>query len=621
VFIRRVTIIRRGKPYSYYRIVESVRTPAGPRQRLVMNLGKLDVPPEQWKLLAERIEDFLYRQGQLPYGSHDIDSVAREIAQRVAHKRQRQAQGAEYRRERAEMYPEMTMLGEARELGAEYVGLAYAKKLGIDRILEEQGFEDRQRDLALIEIVGRLVEPHSELSTSAWYKRSALGEMLQEQRVRRITEDDLYRVTDRLYAKRLEIEGALRERERSLFGLKETIILYDLSSTYFEGLPAMGKARHGYSRDHRGDCLQVVIGLVLDGQGYAKGHEIFEGNRRDCTTLEQMLERLQKLGPQPGATVVMDRGIATEKNLAFLRERGYRYIVAASARDRQKLLGPRDPGRWVPFRQSEQGELRIEGQLRREGDELYVLCHSVEREGKDRGIRERFRVRLEEEAGKLKARIEAGKLKDPAKIQQAIGQLRQRFSRAARFYEFALSPEGKLRFQPLAEPLTVAGQTDGRYLLRTNRADLTEKQIWELYIMLNRVERSFRSLKGSVGIRPIYHYKAHRIEAHIFISILAYHLLHSIEEQLRSQGDTRCWATVRDVLSTHVLVTITQHAVDGRIFQLRRPTRPEAEHERLYHALRLPSTPRLRGIDCSDNPTDRSPYAESRSHQTLRKSG
>jgi hypothetical protein len=158
-----------------------------------------------------------------------------------------------------------------------------------------------------------------------------------------------------------------------------------------------------------------------------------------------------------------------------------------------------------------------------------------------------------------------------------------------------------LVFEPLAEPTSVAEHTDGRYLLRTNRTDLSEKQIWELYVTLNRVERSFRSLKGCLGIRPIFHRKPQRIEAHIFLSVLAYHLLHAIEEQLRSQGDTRCWSTVRGLLGTHQVMTITQHAVDGRLFQLRRPTRPEAEHERLYHALRLPSSPRLRGLDRSDN--------------------
>jgi transposase len=621
VFIRRVTVLRRGKRYSYYRIVESVRTPKGPRQRLVMSLGKLQIPQGQWKLLAERIEDFLYGQGQLPYGSQEVDPLAREIAERVAYKRQRQARGAEYRRERAEIYPQMTVLSQARQLGPEYVGLQYAKKLHVDRILQEQGLEGRQLELALIEIVGRLVEPHSELSTVAWYRRSALGEMLHSRGIDRITEDDLYRVTDRLHAKRLQIEGALRERERSLFGLKETIILYDLTSTYFEGLPAMHKARRGYSRDHRGDCLQVVVGLVLDGQGYAKGHEIFEGNRRDSTTLEHMLLRLEQLSPAPGATVVMDRGIATEANLEYVRQHGYRYIVAASARDRQKLLGPKEPGRWIPFRQSEQGEVRIEGQLRREGEELYVLCHSVERENKDRGIRERFRLRLEEEVHKLRGRIEAGTLKDPAKVQQAIGRLRQRFSRAARFYRLEFTPERTLRFEPLSEALSLAGQTDGRYLLRTNRTDLAQKEIWELYIMLNRVERSFRSLKGSVGIRPIYHFKAERIEAHIFISVLAYHLLHSIEEQLRSQGDTRCWATVRDLLSTHMLLTITHQAVDGRLYELRRPTRPEAHHETLYRALRLPSTPQLRDVERSDNQKGSNPYAESITPRLLWKSG
>jgi transposase len=604
MFIRQITLRRHGKQYTYHRLIESVRTPAGPRQRLVMSLGKLEVPRSQWRLLAERIQEFLYAQQTLPFGSYEVDPLARQIAERVERKRQRGARQAGFKGRSVAVYPELSTAGQLRQLGPEYVGAAFYRKLGIDGILQEAGFSAKQCALAQVQVLGRLVEPHSELATVSWYARSALGELMEGPLGGGIHEDDLYRVTDKLYAHRTQIEEGLRERERTLFSLGESIVLYDLSSTYFEGL-AVGchKAKRGYSRDHRGDCLQVVIGLVLDEQGYAKAHEVFEGNRRDSGTLEAMLERLEALAPQPGATVVMDRGLATKKNLQLLRLKGYRYIVAMAARERAKHLAGSE-GRWVPFRQTVEGEVQVEGQMKREGEEVLILCHSSSREGKDRGIRERFRARLEEDAGRLQQRVREGRLKDPAKIQQAIGRLRQRYSRVARLYRLELTAEGQVEWEALSEKLSGVEQVDGRYLLRTNRTDLDERQIWELYVMLNRVERSFRSLKGTLGVRPIHHHKADRVESHIFISVLAYHLLHAIEERLRGAGDTRCWATIRAILSTHALVTITHHGTDGRTYDIRRPSRPEYEHEQIYKRLGLRSTPRLRQDKRSDNKPD-----------------
>jgi len=604
MFIRQVTLRRNGKQYTYHRLIESVRTPSGPRQRLVMSLGRLEVPRSEWRLLAERIQEFLYAQQSLPFGSYEVDPIAKQVAERVERKRQRGARQAGLKGHSVAVYPELSSAGQLRELGPVYVGAAFYRTLGIDGILQEAGLSAKQRGLAQVQVLGRLVEPHSELATVGWYARSGLGELIEGPLGGGIHEDDLYRVTDKLYARRTQIEQALRERERTLFSLGESIVLYDLSSTYFEGL-AVGchKAKRGYSRDHRGDCLQVVIGLVLDEQGYAKAHEVFEGNRRDSATMEAMLERLEALAPRPGATVVMDRGLATKKNLELLRLRGYRYIVAMGGREREKYLEASE-GRWVPFRQTAEGEVQVEGQMKRLGEEMLILCHSSSREGKDRGIRERFRGRLEEDAGRLRQRVREGKLKDLAKIQQAIGRLRQRYSRVARLYRLELTAEGQVECEPLSQKLSGVEQVDGRYLLRTNRTDLDERQIWELYVMLNRVERSFRSLKGTLGVRPIHHHKADRVESHIFISVLAYHLLHAIEERLRGAGDTRCWASIRAILSTHALLTITHHGTDGRTYDIRRPSRPEYEHEQIYKRLGLSSTPRLRQDKRSDNKPD-----------------
>ena len=241
------------------------------------------------------------------------------------------------------------------------------EQLHCDQILKGQGFSERQCRLAEIQVVARLVAPSSELSTVSWFARSALDELMPGAAMS-LNKDRLYRISDRLYAHRAAIERELAARERELFALEETIILYDLSSTYFEGVAANNeKAAHGYSRDHRSDRKQVVVGLVLDGEGFPKAHEVFAGNTKDQHTLAQMLDSLQhRMGglAEGRATVVMDRGLATDENVALLRERGHHYIVTTKQSERQELFGEVDKTRFEPVKVDEQGQTTVSAQLR-----------------------------------------------------------------------------------------------------------------------------------------------------------------------------------------------------------------------------------------------------------------
>lgn len=420
-----------------------------------------------------------------------------------------------------------------------------------------------------------------------------------------VTKDALYRISDRLYEHRVAIETALAARERELFSLDETIVLYDLSSTYFEGIAARNeKAEHGYSRDHRPDCKQVVVGLVLDGEGFPKAHEVFAGNTKDETSMARMLASLDcRTGGAAGwprqPTVIMDRGIATDENLELLRQRGQHYIVTTPQSERRELFPEIDSSRYVPVKVNAQGKVVVCGQLRRHQGELYVLCHSAARARKERAIRQRFEQRLEEDAEKLKARVAAGRLKQPEKINRAIGRLLGRYPRVARYYTLQQHTDEQGRAevtwarkdaaQQLAEEL------DGTYLLRTDRSDLTEAEVWKLYVLLTRIERSFRYLKSTLGIRPVFHQRSERVDAHIFISLLAYHLLHAIERRLQENGDYRSWPTIRDLLASHQMVTIVHRCTDGTVLRLRRPSQPELEHRKIYQRLRIPATPPLPG--------------------------
>ena len=604
MFIGQLKVSRNGRSYTYHRLLESVRTAKGPRQRLVLSLGTLDLPKSEWPRLAERIEDLLNHQERVPFGTSDLDQLAAPFAERIRSKQQRQQAQRDGHGPAKEVYPARSSSELIRELGPEYVAHVFWEHLRCDRILQRCGFSQRQCRLAEIQVVGRLIAPRSELGTVGWVGRTALDELMPGS-VRSVTKDALYRVSDQLYEHRVAIETELAARQRELFALDETIILYDLSSTYFEGIAARNeKAEHGYSRDHRPDCKQVVIGLVLDGEGFPKAHEVFTGNTKDENSMARMLDSLD--GRTSGAagwpsqpTVIMDRGLATDENLELLRKRGQHYIVTTSQSERHELFPKIDRARYVPVKLDRKGKVVVCGQLRRHQGELYVLCHSAARASKDRAIRQRFEQRLEQDADKLKARVAAGRLKKPEKINRALGRLSGRYPRVARYYTLQLHTDEKgqaeVTWARKDAAQQLAEELDGTYLLRTDRTDLAATEVWQLYVLLARIERSFRYLKSTLGIRPVFHQRTERVDAHIFISLLAYHLVHTIERRLQDNGDYRSWPTIRDLLATHQMVTIVHHCTDGTVLRLRRPSQPELEHRNIYRTLRLAATPALPG--------------------------
>ena len=580
-----------GKRYTYYNLVEGVRTPKGPRHRVVLSLGKLEaVPPDRIRLLGRLIDQRLRGQIRLlPPESEDprLQQEAERIATLVVARQAETSAGGEP----VAIHMDSVAAGEAVALGPIAVGYGMWDRLGLEKILADCGFSHRQRTLAMIEVVSRLVNPGSELATGAWVSRTAFADLLGE-KLDYVNKDALYRVSDRLWAAREAIESRLAAGERELFDLGGTMVLYDLSSTYFEGrAEANPKALRGYSRDHRGDCKQVVVGMVLDEAGFAGASEVWGGNTHDSATLEAMLAGLsaRSAGGQ-GATVVTDRGIATAENLALLRSRGYHYLVGVASQSRRGFAEQIRDARFTTLDAKHPG---IEV-LRTERDgEVFLLVRSADRVVKDRSIRERFLPRLQAELEKLAERYASGKL-SKEKVLSAIGRLRQRYQRTSRFVrtEF-LEPDGRPTMQVEIDEhkLAEAELLDGVYILKTDRADLSMEQLLHLYMMLQRVERSFRYLKSNLGIRPIYHHLEARSDAHIFISILAYHLLHAIEQHCRAHGDERSWPTLNAELDTHRALTVELDDAAGRRHHLRLATRPTEEQKRIYRMLGLSEQP------------------------------
>ena len=325
------------------------------------------------------------------------------------------------------------------------------EQLGLSEILQAAGLPERACQLSEAMTLNRLIFPLSEHAMPDWMRRTALGDILETD-FSRLNDKALYRNLDRLHPNRERIEAALAEREKTLFNLDDTLYLYDLTSTYFEGeAQSNPQAKRGYSRDKRPDCKQVLVGLVLDRDGFPKAHEVFEGNRQDRTTVGEMLDSLEKrTGPKPGSTVVVDRGMAYEEDLAAIRAHGHHYIVAGRQPERNAWLAEFEQGddweemvRAPSARNPHQEKSRVRIKRRQQGNEVYILCLSEGREAKDRAIREKHELRLKEDMEALKTRVEKGQLKKVEKIHQAIGRLQERYPRVARYYRIDYDAERK----------------------------------------------------------------------------------------------------------------------------------------------------------------------------------
>ncbi|MBE3118800.1 MAG: IS1634 family transposase [Candidatus Atribacteria bacterium] len=596
MYIRKTKRVYKDKTYTNHLLVESVLTPKGPRQRTLCSLGSLNpAPRKDWLALAHKMQAAL--QGQLSLQAPPAEMEA--LVQRARKGRVRQ-QASEKISEQSSIIAIDTDRVETeqhREAGPVHVGHQIWRQLGLGEILRRAGLSERACVLSEVMTLNRLIFPLSELAMSDWIRRTAMGDILGTH-FSELNEDALYRNLDRLHPKREQIERELAEREKTLFNLDDRVYLYDLTSTYFEGQAETNpQAKRGYSRDKRPDCKQVLVGLVLDRDGFPKAHEIFEGNRQDRSTVDEMLQILEKrTGKHPGSTVVVDRGMAYKENLEQIRAHGLHYIVAGRQSERNEWLDDfekeadwedviRMPSPRNPF----QKKSRVRIKRRQKGSEVYILCLSEGREEKDRAIRVKQEERLIKDLERLKERVEKGHLKKTEKIHQAMGRLQERYPRVARYYRIQYQGEPQiLSWQEDLEKKAIAEKLDGSYVLRTDRQDLTADEIWRTYMLLTRVEAAFRSMKSPLMERPIFHHLKHRTQTHIFLCVLAYHLLAAIEKRFLDQGIHTSWWSIRQQLSTHQVATIVLPTNNGMVLRIRKGGAPEPDQKKIYEILKIP---------------------------------
>lgn len=581
------------KTYVNHVLVESVATPNGPRHRVVCSLGNLaPAPAEEWLALAHKVEAALTGPRPLVRDARVDALVAKAQA---ARRRARQTAG---RSDLVAVHTDQVTTEAHREAGPVHVGHQLWQKLDLGEVLAGAGLSARTRVLTELMTLNRLVCPGSEHAMPDWVRRTALADILGDD-FATLVDESLYQTLDRLHPQRVAIERELAARERTLFNLDDRLFLYDLTSTYFAGQALQNpQAQRGYSRDSRPDCKQVVVGLVLDRDGFPKAHEVFDGNRTDRTTVAAMLDALeQRVGRTRGATVVVDRGMAFADNLQQITARGYHYLVASRQGERTEHLDAfeatagwqeivREPSSTNPG----QRKTRVVVKRKVVGDEVHILCKSDGREAKDRAIREKHEQRWLGALRKLQARVATGKLKDPAKIHEALGRLKERYPRVARYYAIGYdAATASVTWTEHAEKKALAQRLDGGYLLKTDRQDLTDEEVWRTYILLTRVEAAFRAMKSPLCERPIFHHLEHRVQTHIFLCVLAYHLLVAIEKMFLDAGLHTSWATLREELTTHQVVTVVLPASNGDVLKIRRGSTPEPQHKAIYTTLQIPA--------------------------------
>jgi transposase len=591
MYIRKSTRTYKGKTYTNHLLVESVQTAKGPRQRTICSLGSLEpAPAEDWLGLAHKLQSALRGQKFLSASATEIQE-----GEERAHKQKKTTVRSDGDRSTVTVDPDRIQIEQAREAGPVYVGHQLWSQLGMNRILQEAGLSSRTCRLTEVMTLNRLISPSSEHAMPDWIRRTALGDILRED-FSELEDEALYRNLDRLHPNREAIERALAEKEKTLFNLDDTVYLYDLTSTYFEGQArANPQAKRGYSRDKRPDCKQVVVGLVLDRDGFPKAHEIFDGNRQDRRSLDQMLDALEKrTGKKLGATVIVDRGMAFEENLEQIRKRKLHYLVAGRQPERNQWLEElendegweevhRTPSPRNPF----QKKTRVEIKRRQKDDIVYLLCRSEGREEKDRAIREKQETKLIADLNRLQRRVARGRLKKESEIQRTIGRLLERYPRVARYYGISYDAVQKnLSWNERTDKKATAQKLDGSYVLKTDRQDLSADEIWRTYMLLTRVEDAFRDIKSPLMERPIFHHLQNRTQTHIFLCVLAYHLLAAIEHRFLQAGVHTSWGTIRDQLRTHQVITIVlPEDHHGRVLTIRKATAPEPEHRQIYATL------------------------------------
>lgn len=566
MYLRHTVVRKDGKAHTYWRLVRSVRRGRKVVQETVAQLGELDAEGRaRASVLAREMTGRIGEQSDLFETSEAGERIAAVRLDRVRVER-------------------------GRSFGDVWLGWTLWRALRLDEKVAELLPPGREAipwaQMAAVLVIARLCEPSSELHIAEdWYRKTALPDLLGLA-VERINDDRLYRALDHLLPHKFALEQHLRQRLGELFALDYDLLLYDVTSTYFEGAAEFNlMAQRGHSRDHRPDCKQVCIALVVTREGMPLGYEVFAGNRADATTVKEIVGTMEARYGTPNRVWVMDRGMTSAENLAWLRQTGRRYLIGTAKSELRKWASQISQAKdWITVRDG----IEVKVCPGPEGEETFVLCRSAQRREKEKAMHERFVARIEQGLQRLQRRLL--RARRPVKrdeVQRQIGRLLQRNTRAAGRYRIELIQDAEL---PAGLRLNVCSQpewddwasySEGCYILRTNVANWDPDTLWRTYIQLSEAEAAFRIQKTELSVRPIWHHRADRVQAHILVCFLAYVLWKTLEQWQSRAGIGNSPRTLLDELATiHsndvVLPLANDHQRELRLRCVVRPDRDQA---------------------------------------------
>ena len=578
MFLRPNNRTKDGKAHAYWSLVETVRTPDGPRQRTLCYLGELNGSAQARWLKTIEVFNEQGESRQLKLFPAEVEppeddpNVARVVLNKVR-------------------------LERSRQFGDCYVGLDLWKRLELDQFYEDL-IDERQADvpwsrIAALLAINRLCEPTSELAVEErWYPATALDDLLGIAEGK-VNDTRLYRCLDLLIPHKIKLERHLRQRYGELFAATFDVLLYDLTSSYVEGEAEKNPMmRRGYSRDHRGDCKQVVIALIVNEDGFPLSYETFDGNRADVTTLETVIRMVERKYGKARRVWIFDRGIISEDNLQALRKRGGQYLVGTPRAKLKQFEKQLLDGEWKKIRP----DVEVQRVATPAGDETYILCRSTARKAKETAMRQRVSTSMEKALGQLEKRIASGKLKDRSKIERMLGKIQARHPSVHDLYKVAVQENSdglRLEWKLIAERRAWRDAREGAYLLRTNLKEEGTEELWKKYIQLTEAEAAFRALKSELAIRPIFHQKEHRVKAHILVAFLGYALWVTFKHLLKRKHSDLSPARALALLSTLHSADIILPTTDGREIRLRRITTPNSDQQLLLDQLGITLPERL----------------------------
>ncbi len=589
MFLRPHSRDKDGKAHTYWSLVETVRTPDGPRQKTLCYLGELNSSAQaRWLRTVEVFNERGEAQQLKLFPSQVAPPADDPQAARVLLNQVR--------------------LERTRQFGACFLGLELWKRLELDRFFEE-AVDGESADVpwsrvAALLAINRLCAPGSELAIEQrWYPSTALDDLLQIEEGK-INDTRLYRCLDRILPHKTKLERHLKNRYGELFGAEFDVLLYDLTSTYVEGAAEKNPmVRRGYSRDHRPDCEQLVIALIVNHEGFPFSYETFDGNRSDVSTMETILRMVERKYGKARRIWVFDRGIVSEENLAAIRKRDGQYLTGTPRSQMKQFEAELLKEDWTQVRP----EVEVKKVAIPQGEETYILCRTSGRKEKEKAIRSRFSNRMEAALKGLEKAIVAGRLKDRNKMERRLGKIQARHPQVNDLYDLALrdTAEGLRLFWQIKEDRKNWRESrEGAYLLRTNLKAETAEELWSKYTQLTEAEASFRALKSELSVRPLFHQLEPRVKAHVMVAFLGYALWVTLKHLLKRRpamvskpsasgvDNAQPLSPMRAIalLSTLQSADIVLPTTDGREIRLRRITEPAAEQKSLLHplGLRLP---------------------------------